>query len=134
MDYLQTRGDVDRHRIAAYGLSMGAQLMPVMLAIEPRIRTGVMLSGGFETYSIPPEWDPVNFAPRVTQPALMVNGREDFDLPYASAQVPLFNMLGTRAADKQHRVLEGGHLPPKPVLVFKEILDWFDRYLGPVGI
>jgi hypothetical protein len=29
-------------------------------------------------------------------------------------------------------VLEGGHLPPRPQEVFKEILDWLDRYLGPV--
>jgi len=30
-------------------------------------------------------------------------------------------------------VFEGGHIPPRPQLVFKEILDWLDRYLGPVG-
>jgi hypothetical protein len=60
----------------------------------------------------------------------MVNGREDFDLPYATAQVPLFQMLGS--ADKQHVVLEGGHMPPKPQLVYKAILDWLDKQLGPV--
>ena len=38
--------------------------------------------------------DPVNFAPRVRQPVLMVNGREDFDLPFESAQLPLFTALG----------------------------------------
>ena len=106
--------------------------MPVFLAIEPRLKTGVLLSGGFETWNVPPEWDPVNFAPRVRQPVLMVNGREDFDLPYQSAQVPLFNMLGTPPADKRHVVLEGGHIPPQPQLVYKEILDWLDKYLGPV--
>ena len=114
VDYLQSRPDVDGTKIAGYGLSLGAQLMPVFLAIEPRLRTGVLLSGGFETWTIPPEADPVNFAPRVKQPVLMVNGRDDFDLPYASAQVPLFKMLGTAAADKRHAVLEGGHLPPQP--------------------
>ena len=61
---------------------------------------GVLLSGGFETYEIPAEWDPVNFASRVTQPVIMVNGREDFDLPYQTAQVPLFNMLGTAAGSE----------------------------------
>jgi hypothetical protein len=60
----------------------------------------------------------------------MVNGREDFDLPYDTAQVPLFDMLGS--ADKHHAVLEGGHIPPRPQLVYKEILDWLDKYLGPV--
>jgi pimeloyl-ACP methyl ester carboxylesterase len=105
----------------------------VYLATEPRLRTGVLLSGGFETWQMPPEADPVNFTPRVKQPVLMVNGREDFDLPYATAQVPMFRMLGTFAADKRHAVLEGGHIPPRPQQVYKEILDWLDRYLGPVG-
>jgi len=132
VDYLQSRADIDHEKIAGYGLSLGAQLMPVFLAIEPRLKTGVLLSGGFETWNVPPEWDPVNFAPRVRQPVLMVNGREDFDLPYQSAQVPLFNMLGTPPADKRHVVLEGGHIPPQPQLVYKEILDWLDKYLGPV--
>jgi pimeloyl-ACP methyl ester carboxylesterase len=110
-----------------------AILGPVYLAIEPRLKTSVLLSGGFETWTIPAETDPVNFAPRVTQPVLMVNGREDFDLPYETAQVPMFNMLGTAPADKRHAVLEGGHIPPRPQAVFKEILDWLDRYLGPVA-
>jgi dipeptidyl aminopeptidase/acylaminoacyl peptidase len=133
IDYLESRPDIDRTKLAFYGISLGAQLAPVYLAIEPRFRTGVLLSGGFETWTIPAETDPVNFAPRVKQPVLMVNGREDFDLPYDTAQVPLFNMLGTAPADKRHAVLEGGHLPPRPQAVFKEILDWLDRYLGPVA-
>jgi formylglycine-generating enzyme required for sulfatase activity/dienelactone hydrolase len=132
VDYLETRPDIDRSRIAVYGVSLGAQLAPVFLAIEPRLRTGVLLSGGFETWRIPPETDPVNFAPHVRQPVLMVNGRDDFDLPYETAQVPLFQALGTAPAEKRHAVLEGGHIPPRPQEVFKEILDWLDRYLGPV--
>jgi dienelactone hydrolase len=132
VDYLETRPDVDSKRLAFYGLSLGAQLAPVYLAIEPRFRTGVLLSGGCETWTIPPETDPVNFVTHVKQPVLMVNGRDDFDLPYETAQVPLFRMLGTAEADKRHAVLEGGHLPPRPQEVFREILDWLDRYLGPV--
>jgi eukaryotic-like serine/threonine-protein kinase len=133
IDYLESRPDIDRSRFAFYGLSLGAQLGPVYLAIEPRLRTGVLLSGGFETWTIPPETDPVNFVTRVKQPVLMVNGRDDFDLPYETAQVPMFRMLGTDAADKRHVVFEGGHIPPRPNDIFKEILDWLDRYLGPVG-
>lgn len=132
LDYLDTRPDIDHSRLAFYGVSLGAQLAPVYLAIEPRFRTGVLLSGGFETWTIPPETDPVNFAPHVRQPVLMVNGRDDFDLPYDTAQVPLFHALGTPATEKRHAVLEGGHIPPRPQDVFKEILDWLDRYLGPV--
>lgn len=42
---------------------------------------------GSRTWTIPPETNPVHFAPRVRQPVLMVNGREDFDLPYHTAQI-----------------------------------------------
>jgi formylglycine-generating enzyme required for sulfatase activity/dienelactone hydrolase len=133
VDYLETRPDIDRSRIAFHSLSLGAQLAPLFLAIEPRFRTGVLLSGGFETWDMPAEADPVNFAPRVRVPVLMVNGREDFDLPYATAQVPLFRMLGTPEADKRHVVLEGGHLPSRPQEAFRVILEWLDARLGPVN-
>lgn len=131
IDYLETRPDLDRTRIAGYGLSLGAEIMPSCLAVEPRLRTGVLLAGGLEP-GFPPEVDPANFAPRVKQPVLMVNGREDFASPYATSQLPLFRLLGTPTSDKRHVVLEGGHIPPQPQLVYREILDWLDKYLGPV--
>ncbi len=132
VDYLDTLSDIDSSKIAFYGLSYGAQLGPLFLAIEPRFETGVLFSGGFETWDMPAEADPVNFAPHVTVPVLMVNGREDFDLPYATAQVPMFRMLGTPAADKRHVVFEGGHIPAHPEQAIKAVLDWLDDHLGPV--
>jgi dienelactone hydrolase len=132
VDYLQSRRDVDGSRIAFQGLSLGAQLGPLFLAIEPRFKTGVFFSGGFETWKMPPEADPVNFAPHVRAPVLMVNGREDFDLPYATAQIPMFRMLGTPAAQKRHVVLPGGHIPLHPQEAIKVVLDWLDERLGPV--
>ena len=130
VDYLESRSDIDASKIAYYGTSLGAQLGPEWLAIEPRFRTGVLMSGGFETWNLPPEIEPMNYTPHVTVPVLMVNGREDFDLPYATAQLPMFKMLGS--AEKKHAVFEGGHIPAKPQEPIKEMLDWFDRYLGPV--
>jgi eukaryotic-like serine/threonine-protein kinase len=130
MDYLDSRPDIDHSRIAFYGISYGAQLAPIFLAVEPRFRTGVLMSGGFETWTLPPEVDPVNYARHVHLPVLMVNGRQDFDLPYATAQVPLFNMLGS--ADKRHLTFEGGHIPAQQNGPIKAMLDWLDKYLGPV--
>ena len=43
----------------------------------------------------------------------------------------MFHYLGTPEKDKRHAVLEGGHIPPYDQMV-KEILDWLDRYQGPV--
>jgi eukaryotic-like serine/threonine-protein kinase len=133
IEYLCTRSDIDSTKIAFYGISLGAQLGPLFLGIEPRFRAGVFFSGGFETWNIPPECDPVNFVTHVKVPVLMVNGREDFDLPYASAQVPMFNMLGTPPAHKRHVLFEGGHIPPDPQKAIKVMLDWLDTYLGPVN-
>ncbi len=90
------------------------------------------MSGGFETWNLPPEVDPVNYTPRVTVPVLMVNGREDFDLPYETAQIPMFRLLGTPAANKRHAVFPGGHIPTARQEPIKEMLDWLDKYLGPV--
>ena len=130
VDYLESRGDIDTSKIGFYGVSLGAQLGPEWLAIEPRLKTGVLMAGGFETWELPPEIEPMNYTPHVTQPVLMVNGREDFDLPYASAQVPMFDMLGSK--EKKHVMFEGGHIPAKPQEPIKAMLDWFDKYLGPV--
>jgi hypothetical protein len=41
--------------------------------------------------------------------------------------------LGTPEEDKQHVVFDSGHIPPR-ISMIKEILDWLDRYLGPVGV
>ena len=114
IDYLASRSDIDATKIAFYGVSLGAQLAPVYLAVEPRLRTGVLLSGGFETWTVPPETDPVNFASRVRQPVLMVNGREDFDLPYDTAQVPLFNMSGHAGGRQAPRRARGRPYPAAP--------------------
>jgi hypothetical protein len=72
-----------------------------------------------------------NFAPRVHAPALMLNGRYDFVYPSATSQQPQFRLLGTPARDERHVQFDGGHITPLQD-VMREVLDWFDRYLGPV--
>ena len=53
--------------------------------------------------------------------------------PYETTQVPMFRMLGTPEKDKKHASFEGGHIPLTIQPVVKEILDWLDKYLGPVA-
>jgi hypothetical protein len=62
----------------------------------------------------------------------MINGRHDFFFPLETSQAPLFRGLGTPPAHKRHRVFESGHVPTERQEVIKDILDWLDRYLGPV--
>lgn len=132
LDYLETRNDIDLGRIAYLGRSMGASVAAYLLALEPRIKAAVLLSGGsFEKVS--PEVDPWNFAPRVKIPVLMLNGRDDYLFPVESSQKPLFRLLGTPENHKRHVLYEGAHGIYSELIVVKDMLDWLDRYLGPVA-
>src|SRR5262249_25826051 len=132
IDYLETRNDIDHSKLAYYGISMGSWACIPLLAVENRLKAAVLLAGGFPDQAPLPEVDPVNFVSRVRIPVLMVNGRYDVFLPLETCQRPMFRMLGTPEKDKRHVVFESGHIPPRTESI-KEILDWLDRYLGPVA-
>jgi len=61
----------------------------------------------------------------------MLNGKHDMFFPVETSQKPMFDLLGTPAADKKRIVYEVGHLVPR-IEFTKETLSWFDMYLGPV--
>jgi dienelactone hydrolase len=132
IDYLEERTDIDARRLAFYGFSLGAVYGPVLTALEPRLSASVLVGGGFASQTLLPEADPLNFAPRVRVPTLMVAGREDFLRPVESHQRPLFDLLGVPADQKRLAVLDGGHVPPRINAVMREVLDWLDRWLAPV--
>jgi formylglycine-generating enzyme required for sulfatase activity/predicted esterase len=132
LDYLETRPDIDRTKFAYYGLSMGSITALPVVAVEDRFKTAILLAGGLPFTRTPPEVDPVNFAPRISIPVLLLGGRQDFIHPVDSAQVPLVRLLGTPEKDKKHIIFEGGHAPLRVQVLIKDILDWLDRYLGPV--
>jgi pimeloyl-ACP methyl ester carboxylesterase len=105
----------------------------VLPAVERRIKVAVLIMGGFYLAPARPEVDQINFAPHVTVPVLMLNGRYDFILPLESSQKPMLRTLGSRAEDKKHVILDIGHgWPPRQRLI-RETLDWLDRHLGPVS-
>jgi eukaryotic-like serine/threonine-protein kinase len=133
LDYLATRPDIDSQRVALYGLSLGAVYVPVLAALEPRLTTAISLGGGLPTNRVLPESNPLNFAPRVRVPVLMIAGREDFVRPLELNQRPLFAALGVPADEKRLAVLDGGHIPPRMNDVVREVLDWLDRWLGAPG-
>lgn len=131
VDYLYTRSDIDHDRLAYFGVSLGARLGNLSLAIEKRFKTAVLWSGGFSTSVTPnlPEIDEVNFAPRVTTPVLMLNGDQDFTFPPKTSQEPMFHLFGTPAPDKKYVVYPGGHVFPFARII-KDTLEWLDKYLG----
>jgi dienelactone hydrolase len=129
VDYLETRPDLDRGQLGYLGVSWGAAMAPVYLAVEPRFKAAVLIVGGFYVQRSAPEVEAINFAPRVKIPVLMLNGRFDFFLPEETTQIPLFHLLGASDADKRRVVYDTGHNIPRPDLI-RESLDWLDKYLG----
>jgi formylglycine-generating enzyme required for sulfatase activity/predicted Ser/Thr protein kinase/dienelactone hydrolase len=130
VDYLATRPEIAQDKLGYYSISMGAFFAPIPLALEPRIKVAVLAAGGLR-FNYPPETQPANFMPRVRIPVLTVNGRDDFSTPY-EAQVRFFQLFGTPPEHKKQVTLEGGHAPNDMRALFRETLDWFDKYLGPV--
>src|SRR5260370_16589782 len=68
IDYLQTRPDIDMSRLAYIGHSMGTRFAPMMLAMEPRFKTAVLLAGAMRPVGALPQVDPTNFLPPRTIP------------------------------------------------------------------
>ncbi|MFQ5505942.1 MAG: alpha/beta hydrolase family protein, partial [Planctomycetota bacterium] len=133
VDYLETREDIDTGRLAYYGFSWGGERGALLLALEPRFKVAVFLSGGLTPARSLPEVDPIHFAPRVETPVLMLNGVYDYFFPVEAGQKPLFDRLGTPAEHKRHVVYPGsGHAllqGPSRNRVMGEILAWLERYL-----
>jgi eukaryotic-like serine/threonine-protein kinase len=133
IDYLASRPDVDRDRLGVFGISRGARMLPVLAVAEQRLKAAALISAGLiPTPLMLPEDDPFNFVPRFQVPTLMLNGRFDFIFPLESSQRPMFRLLGAPEKDKRLALWDAGHACPAYQKAAREVLDWFDRYLGPV--
>ncbi len=135
LDYLATRPDVDTSKVAYLGVSMGSAFGVIFATLaQDRLRTVVLLDGGFFLGKAPPGEDQIDFAPRLHIPVLMVNGRYDFSFSLDRAQNPLFEMLGTPASEKQHVVMDTPHdVSAQRATLVPAVVGWLDKYLGPVA-
>ena len=130
IDYLTSRDDIDAGSLGWFGDSYGGIWMIPILAVEKRFRTAVLIRSGIRLANAPQAEQPYNYAPRIMQPVLMLNGRWDIYVSPASQQ-RLFDLLGASPSDKRLVQYDAGHgILPQNQLV-RETLDWFDRYLGP---
>jgi dienelactone hydrolase len=134
IDYLETRTELDKTKVTYLGLSWGGMMAPMVLALDSRIKTGILLMGGLFANTSAPEADSFNFLPRVRVPVLMLNGDQDHIFPLQTSQTPFFERLGTPAGDKKHVLYPGGHEinGTKRNQIVAEIVAWLDRYLGRV--
>lgn len=135
VDYITERPDLDEEKLGYMGISYGAE-WAIPLAMEPRFAAAALIGAAYDaqwlaTAGALPETSPWNFAPRILTPAVLINGRHDFQHPYETGQVPFFNALGAPDEQKKFVLLETGHIPPWNDVI-RETLDWFDIYLGVV--
>jgi hypothetical protein len=132
IDYLERRDDIDHERLGYFSFSN--PIMPVLSAIDGRIKAGAHIGTGLIGGDVPDEFNPIHFAPRATEPTLLIGGRYDFIGPVETTQRPLLRLLGAPDADKKLALFDTGHVVhPGPEMI-SEVLDWFDRYLGPVAL
>ena len=133
IDYIQTRPDLDRNNLAFYGVSTGADIGPIVIAVDPRFKAAVLHGGGLDLSESDDTMAggarSINFLPRVRIPVLMMNGRDDFFAPPEQSH-RMFRLLGTPENEKRRVLFGSGHSLPKTGVI-KETLAWLDRYLGP---
>jgi formylglycine-generating enzyme required for sulfatase activity/predicted Ser/Thr protein kinase len=132
IDYLQTRPDVDRENIGYFSFSN--PIVPVLSAIDGRIKAGAHIGAGLPRLKMPAEFNPIHFAPRAKEPTLLIGGRYDFIGPVETSQLPLLRRLGAPDEHKRLALFDSGHVVYPGPEMMKEVLDWFDRYLGPVRL
>ncbi len=130
IDYLETRQDIEVNKLAYYGPSWGGWFGAIIPAVEERLKASVLLAGGLIDWGRP-EVNPINYVSRVKTPTLMLNGKYDTVFPYETSIKPLFDLLGTPDKDKELKLYDTDHIPPRNEFI-REILAWLDRYLGPV--
>jgi len=135
LDYLATRKDIDSRKLAYLGVSMGAADGVILSTLlENRLKTTILLDGGFFMGQPPAGGDQADFATRLKIPVLMVNGKYDYTFSVENAQNPLFKMLATPDADKRHVLLDTPHdVTEDRVHLRATVLDWLDKYLGRVS-
>jgi serine/threonine protein kinase/formylglycine-generating enzyme required for sulfatase activity len=131
VDYLETREDLDKRKIAFLGISNGANLGLVLTAVETRYKTLLFESAGLEKdfRSRIAETSPINFASQVRTQKLFINGRYDETFPYNTDVKPFSKLL--RQPTKM-LTYPGGHIPT--VEYFAPTANgWLDETLGNVN-
>jgi pimeloyl-ACP methyl ester carboxylesterase len=131
LDYLETRPDIEKERLAFYGMSWGGYLGSIIPAVEKRFKASVLVAAGMAGLGRP-EANDLNYIGRVTTPTLIMNGKYDTMFSPENSAQPMLDLMGTAEGDKKLLLYETDHIPPRTEFI-KESLAWLDKYLGPVG-
>jgi dienelactone hydrolase len=136
IDYLETREDIDKEKIAYYGFSWGGKYGNVVLAVEDRVKISILHLAGLTNplwdYELHQLMDPFNYVSRVKIPTMILSGEFDVSFPYDLVVKPMYDLLGTPDEHKLTLKFPSDHNIPKNDLI-RESLKWLDKYLGPAN-
>lgn len=120
VDYLEGHEELDASRIGVLGYSMGGQIAVYTAAADSRIQVTVSCVPGATS---PPLFGPIEFAPRLTKPFLLLHGNEDIYTPVDQVQA-LYDAVGSSTKDVE--IYDTGHrLPPEYA---DRAGDWFEDH------
>ena len=130
LDYLESREDIDAKKLALFAPSAGAKAGILSAAVEDRYVCIFLVGAGLarDDLRMIPEASPINFAPHIRAPKLMLQGKFDEDTPLKTQSEPLFKLL---RGPKQMVLYDGSHVPPSEIVV-PVATKFFDENLGPV--
>ncbi|HEY7914411.1 MAG TPA: SUMF1/EgtB/PvdO family nonheme iron enzyme, partial [Blastocatellia bacterium] len=128
LDYLETRGDIDASRVAYFGPS-ATDFKLILPAVEPRYRAVIFNGAGARGFHNQwhPAANPINFAPRIRAPKLLMHGRYDEAVPLKTEGEPLYALM---SQPRRVEVFEGGHIPYVNIMI-PTFSAWLDQILGP---
>lgn len=134
LDYIASRPDIDAKKIGFYGPSAGADTGLVVAGLEDRYAAVALAGAGiravaFRNFEARTELTRLNFAARISAPALMLHGLYDESHPLKTEAEPLFKLI---PEPKELVVFQGGHIPT-PQVLFPTLNAFFDKHMGPVG-
>ena len=129
IDYLLTRSDIDPDRIAVLGGSMGGWIGSILTAVEPRIKTSILIVPAMEpvTDQTPPGRviNSANFFPHYKDVSLLVVIAKKDNTVRNEIAESLFKMAPVKKELIKYD--EGHFLDPKKYNM--EVLDWLNENL-----
>ncbi|MCH7772592.1 MAG: hypothetical protein IIA49_16510 [Bacteroidetes bacterium] len=130
LDYLETCSEINIDKLSYIGFSWGSGSRLVFAGVNNRFKSCVFIGGGIDERMLPtlPEVNPINYAPYIKVPKLLLNGKQDEEHIYKTRALPLYNLL---QEPKKIAMVDGGHLPSLEVRV-PIINKFLDETFGPV--
>lgn len=127
-DYLETRPDVDKTKIAFWNNST-YDTGTVFAAVDNRYSSVIFVGASVwpSLQRLTAEVNPLHFVPHIRPPKLMLHGRYDDGHPESAAE-PIFRLM---REPKKRASLVGGHIPAVEVLV-PAVNGFLDQTLGRV--